>query len=145
MRLRYAYVIRPTRVERDAAGAISALHAEILPETKSGTPGASSVKTKAAIHWLPASAALPAEVRIYDRLFTEAQPDASERDFRELLNPASKAVITALVEPSLAQAQPDERFQFERTGYFVADRKDHRPGRPVFNFAVGLKDSRGGK
>jgi len=145
VRLRYGYVIRPTRVERDASGAVIALHAEILPDTKSGTPGASSVKTKAAIHWLPVSRAVPAEVRIYERLFTEAQPDASERDFRDLLNPASKTVLTAYVEPALAEAQPDERFQFERTGYFVADRKDHAPGKPVFNLAVGLKDTWSGK
>ncbi len=143
VRLRYGYVIRPTRVEKDAAGRILAVHADYLPETKSGTDGASSVKTKAAIHWLPVSHAVPAEVRVYDRLFTVAQPDAGEKDFRDLLNTRSKTVLQAMVEPSLAQAQPDDKFQFERNGYFVADREDHTADKPVFNLAVGLKDSWG--
>jgi glutaminyl-tRNA synthetase len=84
-----------------------------------------------------------AEVRLYDRLFTDPQPDAGGKDFLALLNPDSLKVVTAYVEPSLAQAQPDDKFQFERFGYFVADRKDHAPGKPVFNRATGLKDSWG--
>jgi glutaminyl-tRNA synthetase len=141
-RLRYAYVIRCTGFEKDATGNVTTVHAEYLPETRSGTPGASSVKTKAAIHWLSAADSIAAEVRVYDRLFDEAQPDASERDFRELLNPASKSVLAARVEASLANTQPDDKLQFERTGYFVADRKDHTAASPVFNLAVTLKDSR---
>jgi glutaminyl-tRNA synthetase len=84
-----------------------------------------------------------AEVRLYDRLFTEAQPDAGGRDFKASLNPDSLRVVQAVVEPSLAAAGADERFQFERHGYFVTDRVDHAPGRPVFNRITGLKDSRG--
>ncbi|MCS6943937.1 MAG: glutamine--tRNA ligase [Sutterellaceae bacterium] len=141
VRLRYAYVVRATAVEKDAAGRIVAVHAEYLPETKSGTPGASRVKTRAAIHWLPVHAAVPAEVRLYDRLFVDPQPDAGDKDFLSLLNPHSRTVLQAFIEPALAAAQPDDKFQFERNGYFVADRKDHHPGRPVFNLAVTLKES----
>jgi glutaminyl-tRNA synthetase len=79
-------------------------------------------------------------VRLYDRLFSDPQPDAGGKDFRTLLNPDSKKVLRAQVEAGLANAQPDDKFQFERNGYFVADRKDHGPGRPVFNLAVSLKD-----
>ena len=81
-----------------------------------------------------------AEVRLYDRLFTDPQPDAGGKDFLAALNPDSKKVVTAYVEPSLAAAQPDQKFQFERHGYFVADRLDHQPGKPVFNKITGLKD-----
>jgi glutaminyl-tRNA synthetase len=86
---------------------------------------------------------VPAEVRLYDRLFTEAQPDAGGKDFIESLNPDSLQVVTAYVEPSLVSAKADDKFQFERHGYFVADRKDHVAGKLVFNRAVGLKDSWG--
>jgi glutaminyl-tRNA synthetase len=86
---------------------------------------------------------LSAEVRLYDRLFTEAQPDAGGKDFIESLNPNSLKVIQAIVEPSLASAKADDKYQFERHGYFVADRVDHVAGKPVFNLAVGLKDSWG--
>ena len=83
-----------------------------------------------------------AEVRLYDRLFTEAQPDAGGKDFLASLNPESLKTVTAYVEPSLAAAQPDQKFQFERFGYFVADRVDHVAGvKPVFNRVTGLKDS----
>ncbi len=142
VRLRFAYVVRATGVEKDASGKVTAVHAEYLPETRSGSPGQNSVKTRTAIHWLPVHAAVAAEVRLYDRLFTEAQPDASERSFLELLNGDSKTVLKSFVEASLAAAAPDDRFQFERNGYFVADRKNHTAAKPVFNLAVSLKDSR---
>jgi glutaminyl-tRNA synthetase len=141
VRLRYAYVIRATSVEMDAAGHITAVHAEYLPETKSGSPGQNSVKTKTAIHWLPVEGSLPAEVRVFERLFTDPHPDAGEGNFLDLLNPNSKQVLKAYVEPSLANAQPDDKFQFERNGYFVADLRDHSTEGPVFNLAVTLKDS----
>jgi len=80
---------------------------------------------------------------MYDRLFLDPQPDAGGKDYLESLNSDSLKTVTAIVEPSLAKAQPDEKFQFERHGYFVADRLDHAKGKPVFNFAVGLKDSFG--
>ena len=140
VRLRYGYVIRAHRVVKDTAGAITEVHAEYLPETKSGSPGANSVKTRAAIHWLSVVDSIPAEVRVFDRLFTDPYPDSGEKDFRALINPASKEVLSAYVEPSLAHAGPDDKFQFERNGYFVADRKDHTSEKPVFNLAVTLKD-----
>ena len=82
-------------------------------------------------------------MRLYDRLFTDAQPDAGGKDFLTLLNPDSLKVVTAYIEPSLKTAQADDKFQFERFGYFVADRKDHSADRPVFNKITGLKDSWG--
>lgn len=112
-------------------------------ETRSGTPGANSVKTRAAIHWLPAHASVPAEVRLYDRLFTVPHPDAGDGDFRERLNADSLRVLRAMIEPALAQAAPDDKFQFERQGYFVADRIDHRAEAPVFNLAVTLRGAGG--
>ena len=96
------------------------------------------------ITWVAVADGLPAEVRLYDRLFLDAQPDAGGKDFIEGLNPNSLKVIQAVVEPSLAVAKADDKFQFERHGYFVADRVDHVQGsKPVFNLAVGLKDSWG--
>jgi glutaminyl-tRNA synthetase len=128
-------------VLKNSAGNIIEIHADYLPQTKSGTPGANSVKTRAAIHWLPVADSIPAEVRVFDRLFTDPHPDTGDKDFRALINPASKQVLRAYVEPSLAHAKPDDKFQFERTGYFVADLKDHTREMPVFNLAVSLKDS----
>ncbi len=143
VRLKGGYVIECTGCEKDADGRVTKVLATVVPDTKSGTPGADSVKVKAAITWVGAADGVPAEVRLYDRLFTDAQPDAGGKDFLALLNPDSLKVVTAYVEPSLAQAQPDDKFQFERFGYFVADRKDHAPGKPVFNRVTGLKDSWG--
>jgi glutaminyl-tRNA synthetase len=116
----------------------------VIPNTKSGTSGADSVKAKAAITWVGVADGVQAEVRLYDRLFSDPQPDAGGKDFIEALNPDSLKVVTAFVEPSLAQALPDQKFQFERFGYFVADRVDHVTGsKPVFNRVAGLKDSWG--
>ncbi|HMW23044.1 MAG TPA: glutamine--tRNA ligase/YqeY domain fusion protein, partial [Burkholderiaceae bacterium] len=140
VRLKGGYVIECSGCEKDADGRVTAVLATVVPDTKSGTPGADSVKVKAAITWVGVADGVAAEVRLFDRLFTEAQPDAGGRDFKASLNPASKRVITAYVEPSLAAAQPDQKFQFERFGYFVADRHDHAAGRPVFNRITGLKD-----
>jgi glutaminyl-tRNA synthetase len=142
-RLKYGYVIRCTGFEKDDSGVVSAVLAEIIPDTKSGTPGADSVKAKGVITWVSVSEGLQAEVRLYDRLFSEAQPDAGGRDFLQALNPASKKVITAHIEPGLASAAPGSSFQFERHGYFVADRKDHSSDKPVFNRTTTLKDSWG--
>ena len=118
-----------------------AVHAELQPDSKSGTPGSDNYKVKGNIHWLSAKHALACEVRLYDRLFSAPNPGAGERDFLLDLNPHSKAVITAQLEPSLGEAKAEQRFQFERHGYFVADLKDSKPGAPVFNRAVTLKDS----
>lgn len=143
VRLKGAYVIECTGCMRDAEGRVTEVQALLIPDTKSGTPGADSVKAKAAITWVGVADGIQAEIRLYDRLFSDAQPDAGGKDFLASLNPGSLKVVTGFVEPSLAQAQPDQKLQFERHGYFVADRVDHKPGKPVFNRAVGLKDSWG--
>jgi glutaminyl-tRNA synthetase len=143
VRLKGGYVIECIGCSKDANASVTEVLANVLPGTKSGTPGSDSVKVKAAITWVGVDNGVHAEVRLYDRLFLSAQPDAGGKDFLEDINPDSLKVITAIVEPSLAHAQPDQKFQFERHGYFVADRVDHRVGKPVFNYAVGLKDSWG--
>lgn len=143
VRLKYGYVIECTGVDKDADGNIIAVHANYLPDTKSGTPGADSVKVKGVIHWVSAAHGYEAEVRLYDRLFNDPNPDAGGKNFLDALNPDSKKVIAAYLEPGLREAQPEDRFQFERHGYFVADRNDSQPGKPVFNRIVGLKDSWG--
>ena len=140
VRLRYGYVVECTGCDKDADGTITAVRCTYLPDTKSGTPGADSVKVKGNIHWVSAQHAYEAEVRLYDRLFAVPYP-GQERDFLEDINPDSKRVIRAQLEPALKEAHAEERFQFERHGYFVADLKDSRPGAPVFNRTVTLKDS----
>jgi glutaminyl-tRNA synthetase len=140
-RLKYGCIIKCTGCEKDADGNITAVLAEVVPNTKSGTPGADSVKVKGVITWVCAREALKAEVRLYDRLFSEAHPDAGGRDFLEALNPESKRVITAYVEPSLISSHAGESYQFERHGYFVADRKDHTQKTLVFNRTTTLRDT----
>jgi glutaminyl-tRNA synthetase len=140
-RLKYGYVIECVGCEKDAQGQVSAVLAALVPDTKSGTPGADAVKVKGVITWVSVATGVAAEVRLYDRLFTEAQPDAGGRDFLSVLNPASQKTITAFVEPGLATAQREDHFQFERHGYFVADRKDHTSNHPVFNRTSTLKDT----
>ncbi|MFM8757606.1 MAG: glutamine--tRNA ligase/YqeY domain fusion protein [Limnohabitans sp.] len=143
VRLKGGYVIECTGCVRDAAGQVSEVHARVIPGTKSGTAGADSVKAKSAITWVSVADGVQAEVRLYDRLFADAHPDAGGKDFLQTLHPHSLRIVSAYLEPSLAQAQTDQKFQFERLGYFVADRLDHRPGHPVFNRTAGLKDSWG--
>ena len=143
VRLKGGYVIECSGCEKDASGQVVQVNATVIPDTKSGTPGSDLVKVKAAITWVGVADGVSAEVRMYDRLFLDAQPDAGGKNFLESLNPNSLQTVQAIVEPSLAQALPDQKFQFERHGYFVADRIDHQPGKPVFNLAVGLKDSWG--
>ncbi|MGZ5142472.1 MAG: glutamine--tRNA ligase/YqeY domain fusion protein [Burkholderiales bacterium] len=140
VRLRYGYVVKCTHCEKDANGNVLAVHCEYLPETKSGTPGAERVKVKGNIHWLSARHSHAGEVRLYDRLFRVAHP-GRESDFVGDLNPDSIRPITAQLEPALKDAKPEERFQFERHGYFCADSRDSRPGDPVFNSTVTLRDS----
>ena len=145
VRLKYGYVIECTGAEKDATGQITRVRARLLPGTQSGTPGADSVKVKGVITWVNTADALPAQVRLYDRLFTEEQPDAGGRDFLTALNPQSLRVARAWVEPTLAKAQAEDRYQFERHGFFVADRREHTvSGRNlVFNRITGLRDSWG--
>jgi len=145
VRLRYGFVIECTGHETDADGRVTKVLATYLPDSKSGTPGADLYKVKGNIHWVSARHGIAAEVRIYDRLFSEPHPDAGGRDYRDCINPQAKRVVEAYLEPSLAGAEPDERFQFERHGFFVADRLDHRPTHPVFNLSVTLKDSWGAR
>ncbi len=140
-RLKYGYVIECVGCEKDASGQVTAVLATLIPGTKSGTPGADSVKVKGVITWVSVATGIAAEVRLYDRLFTEPQPDAGGRDFLTVLNPASQKNITAFLEPGLATAQREDHFQFERHGYFVADRKDHTANHPVFNRTAALKDT----
>jgi glutaminyl-tRNA synthetase len=136
-------VVECSGCEKDAAGRITAVLADVVPDTKSGTPGADAVKVKGTITWVGVHEALPAEVRLYERLFTEAQPDAGGRDFLSVLNPHSKRVVAGYVEPSLGGVEPDAKVQIERHGYFVADAKLHGAERPVFGRITGLKDSWG--
>ncbi len=134
VRLRNAGFLTCTGVEKDDSGAVTAVRGTF-------TPMSEPIKVKATIHWVAAHAAKPVDVRLYDRLFNVPEPDGDKAvDFKTHLNPDSLRTLTALVEPSLLEAQPGNRFQFERIGYFCAD-PDSRPGAPVFNRTVTLKDS----
>jgi len=141
VRLRYAYVIKCTGVERDAAGNVTTVRATYDPATRGGdAPGR---KIRGTIHWVSAPHAVDAEVRLYDTLFTVPKPDDAE-DFASVLNPGSLEVIgEAKVERALGDVPPETRIQFERLGYFVADWRDSKPGAPVFNRIVGLRDTWG--
>ena len=138
VRLRYGYVVECIGYDK----ATDTVRCAYDPDTKSGTPGAEKVKVKGNIHWVSVKHACAAEVRHYDRLFKAAHPGTA-RDFLEDINPDSRKVVAAQLEPALKDAQAGARFQFERHGYFVADLEDTRPGAPVFNRAVTLRDSWG--
>ncbi len=141
VRLRYGYVLKCIGCDKDAGGKVVAVHCEYLPDSKSGTPGADAYKVKGNIHWISVAQAYECEVRLFDRLFKVAHPGRETGNFLDDINPHAKQVITAWLEPSLRNARADERFQFERHGYFVADRVDSKPGAPVFNRAVTLRDA----
>ena len=141
VRLKYGMVVVCTGCEKDAGGNITAVLAKLLPDTKSGTPGADAVKVKGTISWVSVHDAVPATVNLYDRLFSEAQPEAGGRDFHESLNPQSLRTVQAFVEPSAAAVPAATHLQFERHGYFVADRVEHRAGAPVFNRTTALRDA----
>jgi glutaminyl-tRNA synthetase len=137
VRLRYAGFITCERVEHDPVSG------EVATVFCRWDPPEAKLKVKATIHWVSATESVPVEVRMYDRLFMVSDPLADkERDFREWINPASLQVVTARAEMALKDAQPGERFQFERVGYFCADEKDSRPGAAVFNLIVSLKEVR---
>lgn len=143
MRLKGAYIIKCESVVKDAEGNIVELRCSYDPETKSGEAGANR-KVKATAHWVSASHAVPVTVRLYDQLFNVPNPDDVEegQDFTSQLNPNSLEVLTGcLVEPGLAAANPGDKFQFLRQGYFHADPTDSLPGHPVFNKIVGLRDN----
>lgn len=143
VRLRYAFIVKCVQVDKNTQGDIEAIHCTYDPDTKSGTPGAESRKVKGNIHWLSVKHAQAAEIRLYDRLFTDPYPDSGGKDYKTSLNSHSKQIITAYVEPSLCEAKPEQSFQFERNGYFIADRMDMQSDKPVFNRAVTLRDSWG--
>jgi glutaminyl-tRNA synthetase len=138
VRLRYAYIIKCERVVKDAAGNVVEIHCSHDPKSRSGSDE-SGRKVKGTIHWVSAKHARRAPVRLYDRLFSVPFPGD---DLVKELNPESlKLVSSAALEPALLEARPEERFQFERLGYFVADRVLSKPGAPVFNRTVTLRDS----
>jgi len=141
VRLKAGYIVQCTGCLKDSNGVVTEVHATVFTDTKSGTAGADSVKAKGVITWVGVSDGVRAQVRLYDRLFNEEQPDAGGRDFLTAINPDSLKIQEAWVEPSLLLAKPDDKFQFERLGYFVADRVDHQASHLVFNRAVSLKDN----
>jgi len=141
VRLRHGFVIECTGVELDSNGQVKQVNARYFPDSKSGTPGSDNYKVKGNIHWISIAEALAVEVRLYDHLFTEPHPDSGENNFLAHLNPNSKQIITAYLEPSMKLVQAGERFQFERHGYFIADASDSQAGKLVFNRTVALKDA----
>ena len=137
VRLRYGYIVICDEVVKDAAGAIVELRCRYVPESKSGSD-TSGLKPKGVIHWVDAGTARPATIRLYERLFTEANP--SSANYLDVLNPDSLRVREGWVEPAVV-ASEERAFQFERVGYFVKDEVDYSPARPVFNRTVALRDS----
>jgi glutaminyl-tRNA synthetase len=142
VRLRGAGIFRCDDVVKDADGNIVEIRGELDPQSRPGMIGADR-KIKGTIHWVSAKHAVATEIRLYDRLFAVADPDNDEggKSYQEHLNPDSRRTVTGYVEPAAAQAAPEQHFQFERIGYFVADRYDHRSDVPVFNRSVTLRDT----
>jgi glutaminyl-tRNA synthetase len=143
VRLRAAYIIKCTGLVKDEqTGEIKEVRCTYDPETKSGMPQADR-KVKGTIHWVSAQHAVGAEVRLYDHLFSQPDPsDVPEGvDYKTTMNSGSLETVQAMLEPSLAAAKPGERYQFERNGYFCADTRDSRPGKPIFNRTVTLRDT----
>ncbi|MDR1367355.1 MAG: glutamine--tRNA ligase/YqeY domain fusion protein, partial [Candidatus Accumulibacter sp.] len=141
VRLRYAYVVKCTGCEKDESGRVFSVHCDYMPDSKSGTPGADGYKCKGNLHWVSIEEAHPANIRLYDRLFSVPSPGMDGRNFIDDIDPDSIVRVVAQLEPSLEAAEPEARFQFERHGYFVVDRIDSLPGAPVFNRTVTLRDS----
>jgi len=141
VRLKYGHVIECTGGTRDAEGKLVEVQAKLVPDTKSGTPGADAIKVKGNITWVAAADAVPAEVRLYERLFAAPQPGSGE--VQEELNATSLITASAYVEPALVKATGGAAFQFERHGYFVLDARNGAENQPVFNRAAGMKDSWG--
>jgi glutaminyl-tRNA synthetase len=139
VRLRYAYFIKCTYVVKSASGDITEIHATYDPATRGGD-SPDGRKVKSTIHWVSAAHAQPAEIRMYDRLFTRENPEEGDEGFLGCINPNSLVILTGQVEPSLSAPKAGDRFQFERQGYFCAD-SDSAPEKPVFNLTVGLRDS----
>lgn len=142
VRLRNSYVIKlVSTMKNESTGEVTELHCTYDPDTRNAAPS-DGRKVEGVIHWVSAEHAVPATVRLYDRLFKVADPAGADGEFATLLNPESLETIhDCYVESSLASAQPEDRYQFERLGYFCTDRKDTSPERPVFNRIVSLRDS----
>lgn len=141
VRLRNAYVIRCDEVKKDTSGKITELICTYLPETKAGKPTADGRKIKGIVHWVSATECVNAEVRLYGRLFSVADPENTPdgKDFKQNLNPNSLTVIkNAKLEPGMIHANHENRYQFERVGYFCLDNKDSKPNQMVFNMTVDL-------
>jgi glutaminyl-tRNA synthetase len=138
VRLKYAYIIKCDEVVNDASGNVTELRCTVDLDSKSGGPTAGR-KIKGTIHWVSAAQAIDAEVRLYDRLFSIPEPD-SGGDFKSFINPNSLEVVTAKCEPAVANARPEERYQFERLGYFALD-PDSAPEKKVWNRTITLRDT----
>lgn len=143
VRLRGAYIIKAEESIKDGNGEIIEVLATLVPDSVGNN--IDGVKPRGVVHWVSAEQNVQAEIRVYDRLFNHPNPDSSDEDFKSHINPDSFHMLTAVLEPSLADASPEDVYQFEREGYFVADRYDHREGHLVFNRTIGLKDTWSGK
>jgi len=142
VRLRGVGIVKCTDVNKDANGKVTEVRCTLDADTRQGMAGADR-KVKGTIHWVSARHALAADVHLYDRLFDTADPDdeTGGKTYRDHLNPNSKRSVSGYVEASLGDTAAEQSFQFERLGYFVADRRDHIPGKPAFNRIVTLRDS----
>ena len=141
IRLRNGYVIEATDFIKNDAGEIIQVNATQIT-TVLGEDPADEVKPKGVVHWVSVSHGVEAELRVYGRLLNHESPDRGGEDFMTHINPDSLSISTAIVEPSLAQAAPETVFQFEREGYYVADRRDHATDKPVFNLTIGLREDK---
>lgn len=141
VRLKYGCIVECTGCVKDDRGNIIEVLASVVPDTLSGTPGADAVKVKGTITWVAQMDGVQAEIRLYDRLFSDEYPDAGGKDFLQCLNPNNLRVLHAYIEPQAAIVDSEVRLQFERHGYFVADRVDHSSSGPVFNRITSLKDN----
>ena len=141
IRLRFSYVIEATDYEKDADGNVTLVKAKLIENTLGENPE-DGVNPKGVVHWVSATDHKEAELRLYERLFTSATPDKGEGDFMDQVNKDSLSVVTALIEPALAEVDAEANFQFEREGYYVADRFDHTADRPIFNLTIGLREDK---
>ncbi|MDQ4427512.1 glutamine--tRNA ligase/YqeY domain fusion protein [Thalassolituus sp.] len=141
IRLRFSYVIEATDYEKDADGNVTLVKAKLIENTLGENPE-DGVNPKGVVHWVSATDHKEAELRLYERLFTSATPDKGEGDFMDHVNKDSLSVVTALIEPALAEADAEANFQFEREGYYVADRFDHTAEKPIFNLTIGLREDK---
>lgn len=141
IRLRHSYVLEAVDYDKDEQGQVTLVRAQLIEDTLGKDP-ADGDKPKGVVHWVSASHAVAAELRLYQRLFTHPSPDKTDADFMEFVNPQSLKVVQGWVEPALAKVAAEARFQFEREGYFVSDQFDHNEENPVFNLTIGLREDK---